>query len=485
MRGRVAIRTALTCLSWLTVFTFSPPYCALAQAGQIASAAKDSEEVPPEVSYNSEANPKAIVTIGQARFTVLTQRLLRMEWAADGKFEDNPSFVFLNRRLPVPRFTAKRNGQQLTLDTQALHLTYSAEGGKFAADDLTITFTLYGKQVSWHPGMPDTGNLQGTTRTLDGALGDKTKEPIGQGLISRDGWTLVDDSSRPLFNSDDFTFSRKKSSVWPWVILRPTGDRQDLYFFGYGHDYEQALHDYVQMAGRIPLPPRFAFGIWWSRYWAYSDQELDNLVRGFHENDIPLDVLVIDMDWHMNQDQLNAMHETDQSGHRLGWSGYTWNSLLFPDPRAFLTHLHEEGLRTSLNLHPASGVQPWEGAYPAMARAMGIDPATRKYVPSDITNKRFAINYMDILHHPLENEGVDFWWLDWQQEATTNMAGVNPTWWLNYLHFTDQEREGKRPLIFHRWGWARQPSLSGWILRRHRLRLAIARLPALVHRHCR
>ena len=48
---------------------------------------------------------------------------------------------------------------------------------------------------------------------------------------------------------------------------------QDWYFFGYGHDYQKALGDYVRVAGRIPLPPRFAFGAWWSRYWAYSDQE--------------------------------------------------------------------------------------------------------------------------------------------------------------------------------------------------------------------
>jgi alpha-glucosidase len=47
---------------------------------------------------------------------------------------------------------------------------------------------------------------------------------------------------------------------------------------------------------------------------------------------------------------------------------------------------------------------------------------------------------------------VDFWWLDWQQEDHTEVPGVNPTFWLNYLHFTDQEREGKRPMLFHRWG---------------------------------
>ena len=393
--------------------------------------------------------------IGHARFTVLTPQLIRMEWAADGKFEDHASFVFLNRRLPVPKFTVRRDGQHLTLDTSALHLVYDASGpddGKFTPDNLTITLQLDGKPVIWHPGMPDTGNLQGTTRTLDGALGSKTREPIGPGLISRDGWVVVDDSTRPLFDSDNFTFSQGEKSPWPWVMLRPPGDRQDWYFFGYGHDYKQALHDYVEVAGRIPLPPRFAFGAWWSRYWAYSDQELDNLVRGFHENDVPLDVLVIDMDWHLSHDQLEAMHEHDQSGQYLGWTGYTWNPLLFPDPAAFLHHIHAQGLKVTLNLHPASGVQPWEKAYPAMARAMGIDPATRKYVPFDITSKKFATNYMDILHHPLEREGIDFWWLDWQQQPTTALPGVNPTWWLNYVHFTDQEREGKRPLLFHRWG---------------------------------
>jgi alpha-glucosidase len=87
-----------------------------------------------------------------------------------------------------------------------------------------------------------------------------------------------------------------------------------------------------------------------------------------------------------------------------------------------------------------------------MARAMGMDPATKEYVPFDITDKKFTTNYMDILHHPLEKQGVDFWWLDWHQGTTTKVPDLNPTWWLNYVHFTDQEREGKRPLLFGRWG---------------------------------
>jgi alpha-glucosidase (family GH31 glycosyl hydrolase) len=406
--------------------------------------------------YAPVADPKAVVAHGNARFTILTPQLIRMEWAPDGEFEDHASLVFLNRRLPVAKFTSNQAQGKVTIKTDAVELNYhpaANSDGKFTADNLEVKLTLNDKVVVWHPGMADTGNLMGTTRTLDEALGSKTKEPIEPGLVSRDGWVVVNDSARPLFDSADFSFAHGESSPWPWVMQRPAGDRQDWYFFGYGHDYKLALNDFTKVAGRIPLPPRFAFGAWWSRYWAYTDQEFEDLVHGFRNNDVPLDVLVIDMDWHLTFSSFGAgTHPLDQSGHPKGWSGYSWNKLLFPDPDRFLKNMHTEGLKTTLNMHPASGVQPWESAYPAMARAMGIDPATEKYVRFDITNKQFATNYMNLLHHPLEQQGIDFWWIDWQQEANTQTPGVNPTWWLNYVHFTDQAREGKRPLLFHRWG---------------------------------
>ena len=420
------------------------------------------QHVARETVVNPAADPRATIVVGKARFTVLTPELIRMEWAADGKFEDHASFVFINRRLPVPKFDATELGagsaQAVTIKTKSLTLHYSASGdGRFTPDNLSVELTIDGEPVTWHPGMTDPRNLQGTTRTLDGARGSKTREPIEQGLVSRSGWALVDDSTRPLFDSADFRFAQGEKSPWPWVIERPAGERQDWYFFGYGHDYRKALGDYVKVAGRIPLPPRFAFGAWWSRYWDYSDQEIEEVIRGFHENSTPLDVFVIDMGWHTSYDQLKARGEgdknsEDQSKHRLGWSGYTWNDVLFPYPQLFLDRLHADHLKTSLNLHPASGIQPWEKDYPAMAKAMGIDPATKQFVPFDITNKKFAENYFNLVLHPLEKQGIDFWWLDWQQEPNTKMAGVTPTWWLNYVHFTDQEREGKRPLLFHRWG---------------------------------
>jgi len=385
------------------------------------------------------ADPRAIVISGQARFTVLTSQLIRMEWSENAQFEDHASLVFINRRLPVPGFRSSSKRNWLILQTDKLLLRYKKKSGQFTKDNLQVQLELDGKTTTWVPGTEDKGNLQGTIRTLDGVKG---ATPLGSGLLSRDGWVFIDDTDRALFDNSD----------WQWAMVRRSGKRQDWYFFGYGHDYRKAMLDYTRVAGKIPLPPRFAFGTWWSRYWAYTDQELEDLVKGFREHDVPLDVLVIDMDWHLTFGAKWWENKKDQSGHALGWTGYTWNRLYFPDPPGFLRWVHEQGLKTTLNLHPASGIQPHEEQYPAMARAMGIDPATKKYVPFDIANKKFAENYLKIIHYPIERQGIDFFWLDWQQEQNTSLPGVNPTWWLNYVHTTEMERRGKRPLIFHRWG---------------------------------
>ncbi len=389
---------------------------------------------------NSAANPKAVVVDGSARFTILTPQLIRMEWSESGKFEDRASLVFINRRLPVPDFKVTTEGSWLIINTRKLLLKYLKNSGEFNENNLSISLDVSGKQVMWYPGTTNDGNLLGTTRTLDGVKGS-TK--LGPGLLSRDGWCLIDDSNRPLFDN----------SNWKWVMSRPEGNRQDWYFFGYGHDYKKELGDYIKVAGRIPMPPCYAFGAWWSRYWAYTDEELKNLVEQFQTYDVPLDVLVVDMDWHQTFDLRWSKRVLDQSGEMKGWTGYTWDNTLFPDPTEFLKWCKERGLEITLNLHPAAGIQPFEENYPEMAKAMDVDPSTQKYIPFDITNKKFAENYFRIIIDPLEREGVDFWWIDWQQWDTTGVRGMNPTWWLNYAFYTHMERENKgRPIILSRWG---------------------------------
>ena len=72
--------------------------------------------------------------------------------------------------------------------------------------------------------------------------------------------------------------------------------------------------------------------------------------------------MVMDMDWHYqdwghNEGEPYALFGYGHAGQNLGWTGYTWNKKLFPDYAAFLKYLHDNNLRTSLNLHPAQGVR--------------------------------------------------------------------------------------------------------------------------------
>jgi len=172
-------------------------------------------------------------------------------------------------------------------------------------------------------------------------------------MISKDGWVLIDDSEKPIFDN----------SEWPWVMPRAEKEQQDFYFFCYGYDYKTALYDFTKTAGKIALPPKFAFGIWWSRYWEYTDWELRELINEFEIHDLPLDVLVVDMDWHITTKPEwyeDGEKITDTAGQRAGWTGFTWNKNYFPDPKDFLKWPEEKNLKVCMNLHPASGIQPHE-----------------------------------------------------------------------------------------------------------------------------
>ncbi|TMQ74627.1 TIM-barrel domain-containing protein [Candidatus Accumulibacter phosphatis] len=377
------------------------------------------------VQLDSVADPKAVVAATRARFTVLTSRLLRLEFAADEHFEDRPSRTFWHRRQVVPCFEVLHDGEAVEIMTEHLHLRYDPRLG-LTAHGLLVTLLESG--LTWHYGDHDVGNLGGTTRTLDKTDGPI---PLDPGLLSSGGWTVVDDSDAPLLEDG-------------WIAARDQrAGRIDLYFFGYGRDFTACLHDYRRLSGAVPLLPRWALGNWWSRYWPYRQDELLDLMRDFRAHELPLSVCVIDMDWHI----------THTGNASRGWTGYTWNQDLFPTPRALLADLHALGLKTALNLHPADGVWPHEAAYPVMARQLGGDPATGEPVVFDITDPAFTQAYFEILHHPLEAEGVDFWWMDWQQGRRTACSDLDPLWWLNHLHFLDLGRNpARRSFAFSRWG---------------------------------
>jgi len=381
-------------------------------------------------TFSPIADPGAVVFAGNARFTILEDRVIRMEFDPKNHFEDRASQVFWYRAQPVPEFSVSTENNWLTIETQALLLRYNTTQ-RFRTPSLSVTLKDTG--MTWHYGDADHTNLKGTFRTLDSFAG---AVELGQGLVSRSGWSVIDDSSSLVFDKTGWLEPREKSVT-----------TKDLYFFGFGHHYLEAIQAYQKLSGKPQLLPRYALGNWWSRFWQYTQDELLWLMQDFATYQIPLSVCIVDMDWHI----------TKTGNKSTGWTGYTWNRELFPNPDLFIDELHQMNLKTALNLHPADGIHPHEEVYPAMSAAMGQDPDAQKPVEFDIASKQFTKAYFDLIHHPMEDKGIDFWWLDWQQGTKTKTEGLDPLYWLNHLHYFDLGRKSnRRPFIFSRW-----PGLGG------------------------
>ena len=385
---------------------------------------------PPKVHGQS-------VTAGHLRVQVLSPSLLRLEYAADDSFEDRPTFNAVDRDPGRTWFTATTRGGELRVRTSAVTLHYKLDSGPVTAANTTLDLRVGGQPTSVHPafGSPARDDsLGGWYRGLDyydGQAGPVDQITLNPGMLNRGGWYLLDDTKTALRTGDD------------WVTPRParTGDYQDGYLFGYGHDYKRGLADLRTLTGPADLLPKWAFGTWFSKYQAYSTDDYTNqLLPAFREHKVPLDSLVMDTDWKAP----NA------------WAGWNWNSSLFPDPAAFLASLKQQGINATLNVHAAiSGDDPRFAAAQATAKGK-LTPATSSFAPNpyrfDWTDPDQAAAYSQ-LHKPFEDQGVRQWWLDYCcDDSTVSTAGVTADGWVNELYKRDGDARGVRGFSLARIG---------------------------------
>ena len=407
---------------------------------------------------NPRADEKAVVTEGNARFTILTPELIRIEYSDNGVFEDNATFAVVNRRLPVPDFTVSRTDSTLLIRTDKAALNYrTGTDPRRGAESLTISIDNAGKPATWYYGLIDSLNLGGTRRTLDNFKGNRNDAGLEPGLVSRSGWAVIDESfgHERADGSHSFALVPNETMGYDWIAERADRDALDIYFFGYGDNYKKAVSDFTKIGGRIPLPPAFVFGYWYSRYDAYNSDQFREIARTLKEKKIPSDVLIIDMDWHWNG------NEADNSAGRGGWTGWSWNTNLIPDAKELIADIHKMGLRTALNLHPADGIDSVESPqyFAEMNRTLRgkyHEPwRPNPTIPWVLDSIDFTRAFFDTVLADHEKEGVDFWWTDWQQWLTSPYTiGLGQTFWINHVFFNEMasRRKDRRPLIFHRWG---------------------------------
>lgn len=391
-------------------------------------------------------DPSATFVSGNCRVSVLNRGLLRVEY---GRFVDKCTQAVWYRRAKCTDFAFSTDGNTITvrLADKTVVVNVSDFADSYAVID--------GKRVL----LNNAHNLKGTTRTLDMSVDDYVHydDPVthnrkevyyadsnllDNGVCATDGVAVYDDS-HSLVIDDDGTLLANPSSG-------------DYYVFLHKNDYYGAVSDLYDITGKVPMLPRYVFGNWWSRYWAYTDKEYLALLDRFADKHIPLSVATLDMDWHYVDLQTEfgvpPQGQLDEAkyGEWHGWTGWTWNKHLFPDYKSFLCDVKHRKLHTTLNLHPASGFRWFEDCYKDVCAKTGVDPSTKQVVPFDFANDNFVQAYFDVLHN-YQRDGVDFWWIDWQQGNDSKIDGYDPLWGLNHFQYYDMQHDGKRGLILSRY----------------------------------
>ena len=372
---------------------------------------------------NGKANPRQIYTNGKVRVTVIAPELIRVEFGNTATFLDKATQAIWFRDCGECSYEIKQREKHLVVETETA--SYYIDTAKKSIDFVELD----GYRIP----ADNKDNLRGTYRTLDRAKG---KVNLDQGVIGRNGVAVLEDKTLILDTDGE-------------CKLRPK--ETDLYCFA-SKDHQRVLQLYYQITGAPPMVPRYALGNWWSRYYAYTQQEYLDLMDKFAEADIPFTVATIDMDWHWVdvKSKFGYRKEPDWYPSSAGWTGYSWNTDLFPDYKAFLKELKKRNLRITVNLHPASGVRAFEDQYDTMCEAVG-KTSDGKTIPFDATDPNFLNAYFRILHKPYEADGVDFWWIDWQQGSWSKRPGLDPLWVCNHYHTLDLAKNGKRPLILSRY----------------------------------
>ena len=367
------------------------------------------------------ANPACVLKGDKYRITVLTERLVRLEYSAEGVFEDKPTELVWYRNLPKPKFNVINNKHNLVIETKYFSLTYTKEApfqGSALSKTANLKIELTGVDKTWYYGHQEIKNFGAPVLQQNGASDDNLEFNM-KGLYSLDGFACIDDSNSNILNARGNCFTRANKVI-------------DLYVFMYGTDFSLALKDYYLITGFPALIPRYALGNWWSRNDTYNDQSIDDLMDNFDTHHIPISVLMLDKDWHIR---------IQHNGNRLR-TGFTFNGDLFKNPTELVEKVHKRGIKLGVNINPMEGFYPIEAFYETATKY--LKPDDKGIIPFNVYDSKTLDVYLKVFIHPLDNFGIDFFWIDWYDKNRVKELTL-----LKHYHFYDMLRGYKRrPMIY-------------------------------------
>lgn len=380
-----------------------------------------------EVDYTrAKSDEKSIIKGSNFRITVITERIVRLEFSPSGQFIDRPTQLVLKRNLGLADFSVKQDLNYIQISTRYFTLNYLKRapftGSKLdPAKNLKITLVSRDRDRNkdWYYGHPEVRNLDGNMISVD----IPNSKVLSHGLYSLDGFASIDDSKNKIIMEDG-------------TLADPPVDHTDIYVFMYDRDFKQALFDYFKLTGSPALIPRYALGNWWSRNISYDDIQIDDLMTKFEKKKIPLSVMLFDHDWHIRE----------MGEYKKLKTGYTFNKNLIKDPRLMIDKFHRKGIRVGLCIDPVEGFFPHEEHYNFVKECLQL--SEDKVVLFDPLNPKLLDVMFKAFLHPLEALGIDFFWSDYKGENN-----LTKLWAFNHYMYLDSGRdEKKRSLLLARNG---------------------------------
>ena len=380
-----------------------------------------------EIDYSkAKCDKRAVLEGKNYRISLISERIVRLEFSPDGKFLDKPTQLVKKRDIGLPDFSVRQDKHVMEITTRYFVLTY-LKGKPFLGSNvdpmkylkITLKSTDKDRCKDWYVGHPEARNLLGNMVGVD----VNVPKLLQKGLYSLDGFASLDDSFSKVIAEDG-------------TLEEPVPNHFDMYVFMYDKDFKQVLFDYFKMTGAPAMIPRYALGNWWSRNTIYDDDSLHNLLMKFEKNEIPISVILLDHDWHIR----NIGEEKKLK------VGYTFNNELIKNPSAIISEFHKKGIKFGLVINPTGGFYPHELYYPQASQYLGVND--NSIIPFDPLNPKHIDVMFKMFLHPLESMGVDFFWND-----STGDMDVTKLWALNHYLYLDSGRTGdKRGLVLGRGG---------------------------------
>ena len=338
------------------------------------------------------------------RITVLTERLVRLEYNDNGMFEDYPTELVWYRNFPKPNFEVTETKKDIKITTKYFELYYVKEkkfsNNKFFAGS-NLKISLVNTNKFWYYNHPEARRYNTDLYRLNG----KIKQV--KGLYSQDGFVSIDDSKTSLILENGSFKKRDNSGV-------------DIYVFMYNKDFYYCLNDYYLLTGYPPLIPRYALGNWWSKDDIYSEESIEHLVKKFESNNVPLSIFLLD-NWQNNND--------------LKFNNF------YSNPKSLVDYLSSNKIKLGLSIKDSLEFKKDNYIYDVLKDYISVDKSGN--IPFNLYDSRTIDAFLKLVISKLDLYGIDFYSI----ESINKNDLDRLTLLKHFLYYNNYKNENKRPLI--------------------------------------